>query len=280
MLNIPTFHQYNGETKIALMDNSAVAFMEQMERNGISAKELLRGYDAVFIPRWVIEEVSDSSYRSEYINSLIDNGFPIYSIAEESYSELANGEEGNLYRIVYAAVSTLGALRSYLRRYVQKEDIIDMSAYSDWISEMYRNWPLSDTNTDTGRTKKKNAGEISLTILAEVFSWYYPDTELITVYTQDRDAFDYQMSAHRQLKEVFRERTSVDVSYKSNDFLLYQMYRDGTITREKINDVRKDERVVTYTKRRPDQAVALASKKLNNRQFIDLLEDESVQIIF
>ena len=167
-----------------------------------------------------------------------------------------------------------------MRRYVQKEDTIDMSAYSDWISEMYRNWPLSDTNTDTGRTKKKNAGEISLTILAEVFSWYYPDTELITVYTQDRDAFDYQMSAHRQLKEVFRERTSVDVSYKSNDFLLYQMYRDGTITREKINDVRKDERVVTYTKRRPDQAVALASKKLNNRQFIDLLEDESVQIIF
>lgn len=35
-----------------------------------------------------------------------------------------------------------------------------------------------------------------------------------------------------------------------------------------------------YEKRRPDQAVALASKKLNNRQFIDLLEDESVQIIF
>lgn len=195
MLNIPIFHQYNGETKIALMDNSAVAFMEQVERNGVSAKELLREYDAVFIPNWVIKEVSP----------------------------------------------------------------IDMSAYSDWISEMYRNWPLSDTNTENGRMKKKNAGEISLTILAEVFSWYYPDTELITVYTQDRDSFDYQMSAHRQLEKVFQERVSVDVSYKSNDFLLYQMYRSGTITREKINDVRKDERVVTYTKRRPDQAVALAS---------------------
>ena len=119
-----------------------------------------------------------------------------------------------------------------------------------------------------------------MTILAEVFSWYYPDTELITVYTQDSDSFDYQMSAHRQLKEVFHERTSVDVSYKSNDFLLYQMYRSGTIMREKINDVRKDERVVTYTKRRQDQAVALASKKLNNLQFIELLDDESVQIIF
>ena len=280
MLRIPTFYQYNGETKIALMDNSTVAFMEQMERCGVSAKELLREYDAVFIPNWVIEEVSDSSFRSRYIEGLIDDGFPIYSIAEESYTELANGEEGNLYRIVYAAVSTLGALKSYMRRHVRKEDSIDMSAYSDWISEMYRNWPLSDTNTENGRSKKKNAGEISLTILAEVFSWYYPDTELITVYTQDRDSYDYQISAHKQLKDVFRNRTSVDVSYKSNDFLLYQMYRSGTITQEKINDMRKDERVVTYTKRRPDQAVALVSKKLDNRQFINLLDDESVQIIF
>lgn len=157
---------------------------------------------------------------------------------------------------------------------------MDMSAYSEWISEMYRNWPLSATNTENGRDKKKNAGEISLTILAEVFSWYYPDTEIITVYTQDRDSYDYQIAAHRKLKELFRNRSSVDVSYKSNDVLLCQMYRNGRITREKINEVRKDERVVTYTKKRSDQSVVLASRKLNNRQFIDLLEDESVQIIF
>lgn len=49
MLNIPTYTQYRGETKIALMDNSTIAFMEQMEHCGDSAKELLRGHDVIFM---------------------------------------------------------------------------------------------------------------------------------------------------------------------------------------------------------------------------------------
>lgn len=32
MLNIPEYRNYSGETKIALMDNSTVAFLEQVER--------------------------------------------------------------------------------------------------------------------------------------------------------------------------------------------------------------------------------------------------------
>ena len=40
MLNIPEYRNYSGETKIALMDNSTVAFLEQVERAGIYAKEL------------------------------------------------------------------------------------------------------------------------------------------------------------------------------------------------------------------------------------------------
>ena len=31
MLNIPEYRNYSGETKIALMDNSTVAFLEQLE---------------------------------------------------------------------------------------------------------------------------------------------------------------------------------------------------------------------------------------------------------
>lgn len=104
MLNIPRYTQYRGETKIALMDNSTIAFMEQMERCGDSAKELLRGYDVIFIPNWVLEEVEDSEYRCRYIEALKADGFPIYAIAEESYADLAEGEEGNLYKIVLAAV--------------------------------------------------------------------------------------------------------------------------------------------------------------------------------
>ena len=79
---------------------------------------------------------------------------------------------------------------------------------------------------------------------------------------------------------MFFDRTPVDVSFKSNDFLLYQMYKNKTITQEKINEVRKDERTVIFTRKRADQSTALVTKKLNNSQYIELLGDGAVQIIF
>lgn len=69
MFNILRYQRYNDETKIALMDNSTIAFMEQMERLGISAKEVLRGYNKILIPNWVLEEVQDSVYRERYIEN-------------------------------------------------------------------------------------------------------------------------------------------------------------------------------------------------------------------
>lgn len=280
MHNVPVYQKYNGEKKIALMDNSTIAFMEKVERSGVPAKELLRGYDCVLIPNWVLEEVCDSEYRIGYIERLVAEGFPIFSIAEENYADLVDGEEGNLYRIVYAAVSTLGAMKSYLHRNVEKNDPLDMEEYRVWLDEMYRNWPLSSTITESGREKKKNAGEISITILAEVFSWYYPRVESVTIYTQDRDAYDYQRNAHDSLKKLFANQKSLDVSYKSNDFLLCQMYRTGLIGIDKISEIRKDERVVVYTLQREDKSVALITRKLGNQEFKELLQDEHVQVIF
>ena len=55
MLNIQDYQRYSGEKKIALMDNSTVSFLEQVERAGISTKELLKDYDAILIPNWVSE---------------------------------------------------------------------------------------------------------------------------------------------------------------------------------------------------------------------------------
>ena len=207
MLNIPEYRNYSGETKIALMDNSTVAFLEQVERAGISAKELLIGYEVILIPNWISEEICDSIYRKNFIESLVAEGLPIYFIAEENYTDLANGEEGNLYKIVFAAVSTLAAMRSYLHRHVEKSDPLDMEEYAIWLSNMYQNWPLSIITTKSGREKKKNAGEISLTILAEVFSWYYPNIESITMYTQDRDSYDYQTNARNYLRDAFKKVT-------------------------------------------------------------------------
>ena len=50
MLNIQDYQRYSGEKKIALMDNSTVSFLEQVERAGLSTKELLKDYDAILIP--------------------------------------------------------------------------------------------------------------------------------------------------------------------------------------------------------------------------------------
>lgn len=122
MLNIQDYQRYSGEKKIALMDNSTVSFLEQVERAGIPTKELLKDYDAILIPNWVSEEICDSQYRKDYIEGLHTAGLPIYSIAEESYADLVNGEEANLFKIVSAAASKLGQLGGYLQRYVKKND--------------------------------------------------------------------------------------------------------------------------------------------------------------
>lgn len=262
------------------MDNSTVSFLEQVERAGISTKELLKDYDAILIPNWVSEEICDSIYRKDYIERLYAAGLPIYSIAEESYADLVNGEEANLFKIVSAAASKLGQLRGYLQQYVKKNDPLEMEEYAVWMNRMYQEWPLRGTTTRSGREKKKNAGEISLTILAEVFSWYYPDSESITVYTQDRDSYDYQKSARERLNDVFASKTSIDVSYKSNDTLLCQMFRNGMLSLGQIDTLRCDERVVVYTRSRDDKSTALVAKRTDNQQFKALLQDMNVQIIF
>lgn len=81
----------------------------------------------------------------------------------------------------------------------------------------------------SGRTKRKNAGEVSITILAEVVSWYYPKTEALTVYSQDSDTYEFQRKAEGNLREIFTSRTPVPVSYKSNDAILCQLFREGEI---------------------------------------------------
>lgn len=280
MLNIQDYQRYSGEKKIALMDNSTVSFLEQVERAGIPTKELLKDYDAILIPNWVSEEICDSQYRKDYIEGLHTAGLPIYSITEESYADLVNGEEANLFKIVSAAASKLGQLGGYLQRYVKKNDPLEMEEYAVWMNRMYQEWPLRGATTRSGREKKKNAGEISLTILAEVFSWYYPDSESITVYTQDRDSYDYQKSARERLNDVFASKTSVDVSYKSNDTLLCQMFRNGMLSLGQIDTLRCDERVVVYTRSRDDKSTALVAKRTDNQQFKVLLQDMNVQIIF
>ena len=66
MLNIPEYKEYAGETKIALMDNSSLAFMHELSQRSYPSDGILSVYDLILIPKWVMEEIEDSTYRSWY----------------------------------------------------------------------------------------------------------------------------------------------------------------------------------------------------------------------
>lgn len=265
---------------IALLDTSSISFMQGLEAKGVSSDDILKDYDLILIPEWVLVEINDAEGRANYLQKLIELGYPIHSIAEEDYSNITNNEEGNLYQIVLASTYQIGRIKSYLRHFVEKADILDMDAYKDWINKLYDEWPIPGQVLASGRIKKKNAGEVSITILAEVVSWYYPETEALTIYSQDSDTYEFQRKAEASLREIFTLRTPVPVSYKSNDAILCQLFRDGKISIENLGDYRKDIRKITYSKVQDDHSVILVTEVVDNDMFLELVQDTSVHIIF
>ena len=265
---------------IALMDTSSISFMQGLQNKDIRIDSILKDYELILIPRWVLTEIEDAPGRAEFVQKLIDDGYPIYSIAEETYSELTGYEEGNLYQIVLASASLIVSLKSYLRRNVDSKDPLDMEAYAEWIKKLYDEWPIPGEVLTNGRTKKKNAGEISITILAEIVSWYYPETEVLSVYSQDRDTYKFHLEAEADIRKLFASKTPIPVSYKSNDCILCQLYREGEIDEGDISVCRKDERKITYSREQSDHSVVLVTEIVDNDSFIDLIKNESVHIIF
>lgn len=110
MLNIPEYKEYGGETKIALMDNSSLAFMHELSQRSYPSDGILSVYDLILIPKWVMEEIEDSTYRSTYVEQLQAKGYPIRWIDETKYGTFVNFEDVNLYYIVEAAVSRVSEL--------------------------------------------------------------------------------------------------------------------------------------------------------------------------
>lgn len=280
MMTITRITNIDNKKHIALLDTSSISFMQGLEEKGIPSDDVLKDYDLILIPEWVLVEINDAEGRANYLQNLIELGYPIHSIAEEDYSNLANQEEGNLYQIVLASTYQIGRIKSYLRRFVEKDDVLDMDAYKDWINKLYDEWPISGQVLSSGRMKKKNAGEVSITILAEVVSWYYPETEALTIYSQDSDTYEFQRKAEASLREIFNSRTPVPVSYKSNDAILCQLFRDGKIRIENLGDYRKDIRKITYSKVQDDHSVILVTEVVDNDLFLELVQDASVHIIF
>ena len=131
MIEITKITELDGKRHIALLDTSSISFMQGLSVKGLQPEAILRDYDLVLIPEWVLTEINDTPGRADYVQELINQGYPLYCIEEETYSDFSNGEEGNLYQIVLASTSCLASIKSYLRRYIGKADPLDMDAYKD-----------------------------------------------------------------------------------------------------------------------------------------------------
>lgn len=280
MIKIEKIKNIDNKRHIALLDTSSLSFMQGLQIKGLQLDSVLKDYDLILIPEWVLTEINDAPGRADYVQSLIEQGYPIFCVEEETYSDLANNEEGNLYQIVLASTRQLARIRSYLRRYVETADPLDMESYETWMKKLYDEWPLSEEVLSTGRIKKKNAGEVSITILAEIVSWYYPETRAVTIYSQDGDTYEYQRKAEAVLRDIFALKTPVPVSYKSNDAILCQLVRTGEMSIDKLNDYRKDVRKITYSKEQDDHSIILVTELVDNELFARLVADKNVHIIF
>lgn len=222
-MQITKITELDGKRHIALLDTSSISFMQGLSEKGLQVEAILKDYDLILIPEWVLTEINDAPGRA---------------------------------------------------------DPLDMDAYRDWIKKLYDEWPIPGETLSNGRIRKKNAGEVSITILAEIVSWYYPETKALTIYSQDGDTYEFQRKAEAELRDVFATRTPVPVSYKSNDAILCQLVRNGNINIDNLGDYRKDVRKITYSKEQDDHSIVLVTELVDNALFAQLVDDETVHIIF
>lgn len=87
MLEITKITEIDNKRHIALLDTSSISFMQGLQTKGLQPETVLKDYDLILIPEWVLAEINDAVGRADYVQGLIEQGYPIFSIAEEKYSE-------------------------------------------------------------------------------------------------------------------------------------------------------------------------------------------------
>lgn len=124
MTEIPEIIKIENKSHIAILDTSSISFMQILYAKGLKSEEILKDYDLILIPKWVLAEINDAAGRVNYVHELIEKGYPIFSINEEIYTDLTDNEEVNLYKIVLASTRQIGRIISYLRRYVERQILL------------------------------------------------------------------------------------------------------------------------------------------------------------
>jgi hypothetical protein len=276
--------------KICILDNNMIEVLTRTS-SLITQDRIFNQYDIIIIPGWVYEEIRDSDVRVRYVNALRDvYNLKVYIIEEKDYSELVDFKEADLFYIFIYSCHLVTNLIGFINRNIintrapVNKIIEELPPYEEWMDKLY-NEGFESKVLANGRIQKKNAGEISICVLANILSIYYEKFENITIFSFDGDTYNFISKSEEKLlrDEKFTDCLLKPVTYKSNDVLIYEWLRQGLINEAGlesiVNRIRQSRRV-KYTKQAPDLSIEEHDEILDNDSFCQLILQGGLHIIF
>lgn len=270
-------------TSVCILDNNFISFFMTFQRH-VDIETIFSTYQYILIPKWVYHEIKSSSYRTEWIMrlSLHHN---IYVLDELNYSELSG------YRDLALTLFLLSSTFSMVEVCELLKQRIRLRGQDIEINEVFLELYDVILPSVMGRNQHpKNAGEVSIVILANILRYYYPNIQGITIFSFDKDCYQFMSESSKQLlgnskiknfKNVLQGKDVVAPTFKTNDFILKELYDSGIYTDiTVVKQVRKNSRIVKYVEIQQDGSIAEYQKLLDTSQFIELLQLKSIKIIF
>jgi len=270
--------------KVCILDNNSVEFLRWV-REIIDPEKIFEQYDTILIPQWVWVEICDSENRKSYVNDL-KQYLKVQIIDEVDYLILVDYKEAELYYLFLYCCYNVSRLVSFIKKNILKnKPVEELEPYEDWLCVFYEKG-LDKKELSNGRIQRKNAGEISISVLSYVLSFYYnKNIDNITVFSTDRDAYEFVSKAKEMLykDERFKDRANTSITFKSNDFLIYEWYKLGYIDKQGINtfvDSYRQARRIKFTRKKKDNSIEEQDKLIDNAAFLEMLKDNTIYLIF
>ena len=270
--------------KICILDNNSVEFLTWVRKN-VSHEKIFSQYDMILIPQWVWTEVCDSENRKSYINDL--KYYSKYQIVDEvDYLTLVDYKEAELYYLFLYCCYNVSRLVSFIKKNILKNrPVEDLDPYEEWLSVFYEEG-LDQRKLSNGRIQKKNVGEISIAVLSYILSYYFSgNIDTITIFSSDRDTYEFVSKAKEMLykDERFKDRSNTSITFKSNDFLIYEWTRLGYIDEQNIDtfvNSHRQTRRIKFTRKKQDNSIEEQDKIIDNAIFLEMLKDSTIHLIF
>ncbi|HHU68923.1 MAG TPA: hypothetical protein GXZ31_01320 [Thermoanaerobacterales bacterium] len=287
--NINDFKKYlfmGRSLKVCILDNNCIEFLTLVHKSSICPKKIFKQYDIILVPQWVWVEVCDSDNRKNYINDLKEYSMRVQIIDEVDYLTLVDYKEAELYYLfLYCCYNVSRFVSFFKKNILGNRPIEDLDPYEEWLNIFYKQG-LGQRKLSNGRIQRKNAGEISIAVLSYILSYYYNENiDIITIFSSDRDTYEFVSKAKAMFNrdERFKDRTNTSISFKSNDFLIYEWTRLKYIDEHDINTFiasYRNTRRIKFTRKIQDNSIEEQDKVVDNKVFLEMLNDSNIHLIF